>query len=174
VVTLTSEGIYSFEAKASGTQLFDSMEPIDLAQQRKQFGNLNISVGTCVPSTDATWRSEVWVCDRSRSKLHIVDPKTLKVLSCLEYSTEELQQPGTPHWSSEMVTRIKDMKAFQVIDDEVKVVVADNCMLLLWDATRRKLEGILDCRKYCKAHQQDDKSKPSHKICFSILHLLIQ
>lgn len=167
IIALTSKGIFSFEAEVDNARLFDSLE-----YQNCQSENFDVNVGVVVPYMDFTKKCEVWVCSHSERKFYILDPHSLKVLKEVVYIEKDLvlHQPSPTltakrnmHMSlvGFMFTKIKEMEVAYV-SNRVKVAVADNWMLLLWDAENRKLESVFDCREYCVSHQEDHSGDSLH------------
>lgn len=160
VLALSTDGIFSFEAEISKSRLFDNLEVQNY--QNEDFGGLAINAGVVVPQAANLKRSEVWVCSHAERRLFILNPYTLSIVKEIEYTERELvslrqgREDGFRPRESRyayFLTSIKDLRAVQV-NNRMKLGVADNWLLLLWDVEKRKLERVFDCREYCKAHQE--------------------
>lgn len=164
VIALTSKGIFSFEAEIVASKLFDSLESQN--SQNEAFDGLTVNVGVVIPPTANISKSEIWLCSHTESKLFILNPYKLNILTAVKYTAKELatlkvgsgSRPTTAtisvHEMSSMLTNIKDLQVVEV-DHRMKLVVADNWMLLLWDVEKRELERVFDGKEYCEAHREE-------------------
>ena len=162
VLALTTNGIFSFETEISKARLFDNLEIQN--HQNEDFGGLAINIGTVVPAVANLKRSEVWVCSHAERRLFVLNPYTLSIIDEVEYTEKQLaslrqipEEGGFRTRESRyakkgyFLTSIKDLCAVQV-NHCMKLGMADNWLLLLWDVEKRKLESVFDCREYYKAH----------------------
>lgn len=162
VIALTSRGLFSFEAEIADARFFDSLEFTKC--QWEDIQGLTMSVGVVVhPSLNIT-KCEVWVCSQTEKRIFILNPCTLDILKEVEFTEREYSllsthPPGENMRNlskkmdvlplSPMMTVIKDMQVVQV-GCRMKMGVADNWMLALWDIESRKLEKIFNCVEYCR------------------------
>lgn len=160
VLALTSRGLFSFDAEIDNARFFDSLEVID--SLKENFQDLTVNVGVVVHPDHGLAKCEIWVCSETERRFFILNPHTLDVLEEVDYTKkgysineEPLLEPkhsvprkGEPPISP-MVTIIKDMQEVQV-SYHMKVAVADNWMLLLWDVEGRMLEKTFNCAEYCR------------------------
>ena len=164
VVALTSRGLFSFEAEITNTCFFDSLEFTNCVKEN--FGGSTMSVGVVVHPDLNIKQCELWVCSQAEMRIFILNPLTLDVMQEVEYSQKEYaaMKPVPSHFHSlslkhsrsrqdlpmsPMVTIIKDMKVVPV-GYSLKVGVADNWMLTLWDVENRMLEKTFNCADYCQ------------------------
>ena len=170
VLALTTNGIFSFESEISKARLFDNLEAQN--HQDEDCGGLTINAGVVIPPAANIRKSEAWVCSHSERRLFVIDPCTLSILTEIEYTEKQLstlrvdvQKEGSlrPRQSryqkkNYFRTNIKDLRVIQV-NNSMKLGMADNWLILLWDVKNRELESVFDCREYCKAHLDEISCK---------------
>lgn len=164
MIALTNRGIFSFGTELDSSTFFDCLDYQNRCSD--DFGGLAMNVGVVIPATGNVKNCEVWVCSHSERKFYVLTPLTLKVLNEVECSDKDLAavsrkdlvqqgcvQKGDVS-SGSMIVRIKEMQVVNA-DFHVKLAVADNCKILLWDVESQKLERVFDCWEYCKSHQDE-------------------
>lgn len=169
IIALTTRGIYSFKTELKDSAFFDYLEyelkcPDD-------FDGQTMSVGVAIPVMGNTKQPEVWVCSHTERKFFILNPYTLSVTGEVEYSERDVAhfrggsdlvsgmrnsqgRRRSDHTHVSMIVRIKEMQVVMV-GLEVKLAVAENWSVLLWDVESRKMQALFDCREYCLAHQDE-------------------
>lgn len=160
VVALTRRGLFSFDAEITNTRFFDTLEFTNCLKE--DFGGSTMSMGVVIHPDRNIKKCEMWVCSQAEKKFFVLSPLTLDVVEEVEYSekdyaarkakshppTHSLHRKSDPLMSP-MMTIIKDMEVV-LVDYSMKVGVADNWMLVLWDVESRTLEKTLNCADYCK------------------------
>ena len=157
IIALTSKGIYSFEAEINNTRLFDYL---DFTKCRKEdLNGLTMNIGVVIPLTPNANKCEVWLCSITERRFFILNPYNLNTLDEVEDTKKERDQQSRREGRAvvPMLTSIKDLQVVEV-ENRLKVGVADNWMILLWDVETRKLENDFNCREYCTMYKDNNKS----------------
>ncbi len=159
VIALASRGLFSFEADIKHTpRFFDSL---DFKSHKDDFQGLAMNVGVVIQTAANVRNCEIWMCAHTERKLFILEPHTLSIQEVLVYTESDwkVQKPATRQTtcmknqqsSPPMLTIIVNMQAV-LVEYSMKVGVADNWMILLWDVQSKKLEKNFDCMEYCLAN----------------------
>lgn len=153
IIALTSKGIFSFEAEINNTRLFDYL---DFTKCRKEdLNGLTMNIGVVVPSTTANVaKCEVWLCSITERRFFVLNPYNLSTLEEVVDTKERDQQSRHDGRTPLMLTSIKDLQVVEV-EGRLKVGVADNWMVLLWDVENRKLERDFNCKEYCTKYKDN-------------------
>lgn len=172
VIALTGSDLFSFDAEMEKARFFDSLEVIN--SLKADLKGLTANVGVVVHPDHSLVKCEIWVCSQTERRIFILNAHTLDILEEADYSERSFSFNNGKHQllesmhsvprkvepaMSPMVTVIKEMQEVQV-DYHSKVAVADNWMLLLWDAGSRKLEKTFNCAEYCRDSVSGKRNNP--------------
>ncbi len=158
VLTLTSNGIYSFHSDISEDQFFDKLE--HYMHLKPEFGGQGVNIGVVIPpSGRESIGCQVWVCSHKEHKFYILDPRRLNITAVVECSKTELSsimeteeqshkfKSSKPILSS-MTTNIKDMQVLRM--HHMRLAVANNWKIPLWSVKERRIMHVFDCKEHCK------------------------
>ena len=132
VLALTKNGIFSFSSTVKNG--FDYLQPQNFLEVN--FSPLSINVGVYIPPELNIYESQAWVCSHTRHEFFILDPSTLEVIK--EYSTKSSDQRVNHN-----IMHLQTLTT----SGRMKLAVADNWMLHLWDVEKRQVEQTFNCRQ---------------------------
>lgn len=135
VLALAESGIYSFSSILKGD--FESLQP--QSSFEKNLPPVSINVGVHVPPELNIKVSEVWVCSHTRYEFFILNPSNLAAKKEIIKSP----QSSTPLAVNHNIMHLQVVK----VSGRMKLAVADNWMIHMWDVERREIEREFDCRK---------------------------
>lgn len=136
IVALTITGIYSFSTVIKGD--FHYLEPSNYLKEK--ISPLSINVGICIPCELNINSSEVWVCSHTRCEFFVIEPSTLTII---EASIGSMSERSDQMSINHNILHLEIMK----ISGRMKLAVADNWILHLWDIERREIEKSFNCQE---------------------------